>query len=166
MKSSVELEQDLLAARQAEQEAEAEATARRRQDERRRESLAKSALTIAADLEHRIEKAPAEMVRLAGQAGRPPYDLRLAARRLQVGTLQPGTVASGEVVLDAPDIIAHRDEAAALAWGLNGVARQLMARIGGELGADHRLVVRLDIAECTSWRLFNHRLRQLAEGMD
>jgi hypothetical protein len=165
MKSSVELEQDLALARQAEREAEAEAAARRREAERRREDVAKSALTLVQDLDHRIERVPAEMARLAGGT-RPDWQLRQDARRLLVGNLSPLRSASGELLAEAPELICRRDEAARHVWSLNGVARQLLARVGADLGADHRLVRRLDLCETTSWRLWVHRLRQLAGEVD
>jgi hypothetical protein len=166
MRSSLELERDLVVARAAEQEAEAEAKRQAEQAERRRLSVAKSLAVVVGDLERRAERLGGEMAQLAAEAGRPPYDLRTDARRLLLGHLEPSRTVSGEVVLDAPDRIGQRDQAAALAWSLNGLARQLLGRVGGELGADHRLAVRLDIVECLTWRAFGHRVKQLAGEVD
>jgi hypothetical protein len=162
MRSSLELERELEHARAAEQEAEQEAARQVEQAERRRREVAKSAGVVVLDLERRAERLGGEMARLANEAGRPPYELRVDARRLLLGHLSPSRASSGEVILDAPDRIGQRDQAAGLAWALNGQCRQALGRVGAELGVDHRLVVRLDIIECLSWRLFGYRLKQLA----
>jgi hypothetical protein len=166
MRSSLELERDLVAAREAEQEAEQAAARAAAEAERRRLSVAKSMAVVVGDLERRAERLGGEMARLAAEAGRPDYSLRIDARRLRIGNLEPSRTVSGEVVLDAPDRIGQRDPAAALAWSLNGLARQLLGCVGGELGADHRLAVRADHVECATWRAFGHRVKQLAGEVD
>jgi hypothetical protein len=157
-----DLQRELEAARVEEEAAAERARVEAEQAERRRVSVAKSMATVVADLERRAERLGSEMAKAAAEAGRPDYSLRVDARRLLIGHLEPGRAASGEVVLDAPDRLAQRDPAAALAWSLNALARQLLGRVGGELGADHRLAVRLDIVECQTWRLFGYRVKQLA----
>jgi hypothetical protein len=166
MRSSLEIERELEHARAAEEEAEANLRRQAEQAERRRASAAKNMATVVGDLERRVERLGGDMAKLAAEAGMPPYDLRTHARRLLVGNLEPTRAVSGEVVLDAPDRIAQRDPAFALAWSLNGLARQLLGRVGGELGDDHRLAVRVHHAEIVTWRAHDHRAKQLAGLVD
>jgi hypothetical protein len=156
-----DLEQQLQAAR-----AEAEAHAKRqaeqaREAEQRRRRLARDGTGLVAELEQVTAQLPERMAALAEQAGTPPFLLRVAARRLQRGILEPRTTApTGEVVAEPQEHVTARDQAADVAWRVNERIHRAQVELG-ELG-DHPLQERLDRVECASWRAFCHRLAELA----
>jgi hypothetical protein len=164
--SVAELEQQL-----AERRAEAEAQAKRlaeqaKEQEARRRRLARDGQGLVTELEQVTAQLPEQMAGLAEQAGTPPFLLRVAARRLQRGILEPRREASsGEVIGEPQEHVTGTDLAADVAWRVNERAHRAQLELG-ELGPEHPLIERLDVVECQSWRAFCHRLSVLAGEVD